>query len=257
MSHPKTIIDFAIIIPTLNEEHFIGRLLDSIITQTVAPAEVIVVDAYSEDKTIEEIKKRLASRRSEQKKLTNLRYFQIPKSTISRQRNLGAKKTRSTHLLFLDADMEFREAGILGKYFQEVIKREPDVAAATTLPDSSHWKDLIYFQVEDLAFKITQYFWPVVTARNLYVRREIFDKVGGFDEDLAVGEDTDLVQRIVKRGGKLIFLKTVKLHTSIRRVAREGRRKYALKMILFGVNIFLRGYKKSKVKYEFGKFKDF
>lgn len=248
MFHTKTIIDFAVIIPTLNEERFIGRLLDSIITQTVAPAEVVVVDAYSEDNTIEEVKKR---------KLTNLRYFQIPKSTISRQRNLGVKKTISPHLLFLDADMEFREADILGKYFQEVIKIKPDVAAATTLPDSSHWKDLIYFQVEDLVFKITQYFWPVVTARNLYVRREIFDKVGGFDEDLAVGEDTDLVQRIVKRGGRLIFLKTVKLHTSIRRVVREGRRNYALKMILFGVNIFLRGRKKSTVEYEFGKFKHY
>lgn len=240
--------DFAIVIPTLNEEHFIGRLLDSISRQSVLPKELIVVDAYSKDNTIEEIKKR-------QKKLPNLRYFQIPKSTISSQRNLGAQKTSSPHLLFLDADMEFREKDILEKYFTEILKRMPDVAAATTLPDSDNWKDKLYFQTEDLAFKLLQYFWPVVTARNLYIRREVFNRVGGFDEGIAVGEDQELVQRIVKKGGELVILKTVKLHTSVRRVAREGRRKYALKMVLFGVNIFLRGHKKSKVKYEFGNFK--
>lgn len=246
MPGAKSIIDLAIIIPTLNEEHFIGRLLDSIIAQTVAPKELVVVDAYSKDKTIEEIKKRLVS----------LRYFQIPKSTISRQRNFGVRKTTSPHLLFLDADMEFRKEDALERYFQEIQKRKPDVAAATTLPDVNYWKNSIYFKAEDLAFKVMQYFWPVITARNLYIARKMFDLAGGFDEEIAVGEDQELVQRIIKMGGKLIFLKTVKLHTSVRRVEQEGRRKYALKMILFGLNILFRGHKKSRVKYEFGKFKD-
>ncbi len=58
MSNSKIIIDLAIIIPTLNEEHFIGRLLDSIISQSVMPKELVIVDAYSKDKTIAEIKKR-------------------------------------------------------------------------------------------------------------------------------------------------------------------------------------------------------
>ncbi len=249
MSGAKTVINFAIIIPTLNEERFIGRLLDSIIGQTVTPKELVVVDAYSKDKTIDEIKKR-------QKVFPNLRYFQIPKSTISCQRNLGAKKTTASHLLFLDADMELREKDVLMRYFQEILAKGPDVAVATTLPDSDYWKDVLYFRIEDLAFKVFQYFWPVVTARNLYIRREVFDKVGRFDEKVPVGEDQELVQRIVRRGGKLIFLKTIKLHTSVRRVAQEGRTNYAIKMVLFGLNIFLRGHKRSRVKYEFGNFKD-
>ena len=54
MSDGKAVVDLAIIIPTLNEEHFIGRLLDSLIKQTVRPKELVVVDAFSKDKTIEE-----------------------------------------------------------------------------------------------------------------------------------------------------------------------------------------------------------
>ncbi len=242
-------LDLSIVVPTLNEEHFIGRLLDSIIRQTVAPKEVVIVDAYSKDKTIQEIKKR-------QTKLTNLCYFQVPKKTIARQRNFGAGKTTSPHLLFLDADMELRGKALLEKYFEEVIKRKPDVAAARTLPDIENWKNSIYFKAEDLAFKFSKSFWPVVTARNLYVTRQMFNQVKGFDEELMVGEDQELVQRIIKYGGKLIFLKTVKLHTSVRRVEEEGRSRYALRMILFGLNILLRGYKKSKVEYEFGHFTD-
>lgn len=249
-NHAKEVIDLAIVIPTLNEEHFIGILLDSIIEQTVVPKEMVIVDAYSKDKTIKEIKKR-------QNKGINLQYFQIQKSTIARQRNFGAAKTSSPRILFLDADMELRGIDTLEKYFKEILQRKPDVATARTLPDVSNWKNAVYFKAEDLAFKVTRYFWPVVTARNLYVTRKIFGAVGGFNQEIMVGEDQELVQRIIKKGGRLIFLKTISLYTSVRRVEQEGRRKYALKMILFGLNILLKGYKKSKVKYEFGKFKHY
>lgn len=244
----QQLIDLGIIIPTLNEDHFIGRLLDSIIGQSVLPKELVVVDAYSKDKTIEEIKKR-------QKKFSGLEYFRIPRHTISRQRNFGVKQTTAPHLLFLDADMELREKNSLERYFNEILQKKPDVAAAENLPDINYWKNLIYFEAENLLVKFLKYFWPVITARNLYVSRDMFNKAGGFDEEIAVGEDQELVQRIIKRGGKLILLKSVKLHTSIRRIIQEGRRKYVLKMILFGLNILLRGHKKSKVEYEFGNFR--
>lgn len=248
MFQHKTIIDIAIIIPTLNEEAFVGRLLDSVIKQSVIPKELVVVDAYSKDKTIEEIKKR-------QFKLPNLRYFKIPKDTVARQRNFGVKKTTSSHLLFLDADMEFREKDALESYFKEVLARRPDVAAASSLPDSTDWKNAVYFKAEDLLFRISKFIWPVITARNLYVKRSMFNKVGGFDEELAVAEDQELVHRIITTGGKLVFLKTVKSYTSTRRVEQEGRRKYVLKMLLYGLNILLHGRKRSKVDYQFGNFK--
>lgn len=243
----KTVINLAIIIPTLNEEHFIGRLLDSIIAQTVKPKELVVVDAYSKDKTIEEIKKRQAK--------TRLRCLQIPKHTIARQRNFGVAKTSSPHLLFLDADMELRGKDTLAKYFREILARKPDVAAAQNLSDSATLKNTVYFKAENLLVKFLKHIWPVITARNLYVKREMFNKVKGFDDSIAVAEDQELVSRIVKAGAKLVLLKTVKLYTSARRVEHEGRRKYVLRMLMFGVSIMLFGHKRSNVRYEFGNFK--
>lgn len=246
-SNARKTVDLAIIVPTLNEEYFIGKLLDSIAKQTVQPREVVVVDAYSKDQTIQEVEKR-------QQQISSLRYLQIPQSTISCQRNFGVKHTTATHLLFLDADMQLLGDDTLERYFKEVLRRKPDVAAAENWPDSKYWKNLVYFRAENLSIKLIKHVWPLATARNLYVERTVFNQVKGFNESIPVGEDHELVQKIVKMGGKLIFLKTVKLYTSTRRVEQEGRRRYALRMIWFGLNILLRGYKKSKVKYEFGNF---
>ena len=247
MPKEKPTINLAVIIPTLNEQLFIGKLLDAIIKQTMQPEEIVVVDAFSKDKTAQEVKIR-------QKYLPQIKFFQIPKKTVARQRNFGVKKTKSPDILFLDADMEFRQKGDLEKYFKEVKTRKPEVAVAKNLPDSNHWKDRVYFEAEDMLFKLSKFFWPVITARNLYITRKIFNMVGGFNENIAVGEDQELVHRILGNGGKLIFLKKVKLHTSARRVIKDGRIRHALKMMLFGINIITRGRDKSKVDYEFGHF---
>lgn len=248
MNENKGKIHLAIIIPTLNEEKYIGKLLDSIINQTKKPTELVVIDASSKDKTIYEIKKR-------QTQFPQLRIFKIPKYTVARQRNFGVKETKSPNILFLDADMELRKRDDLERYIAEIEKKKPDAAVSKNLPDSNKWGDKIYFKLEDLTFKITRFLWPVISARNFYVKREVFYKVGGFDEKIKVGEDQELLHRILKNNGKFIFLKDVALYTSIRRVAKEGRIRYALKMILFGLDILLKGHYKSRVEYEFGNFK--
>jgi len=44
---------FSVIIPSLNEEKYLGRLLDSIQQQHLKPAEIIIADAHSKDRTRE------------------------------------------------------------------------------------------------------------------------------------------------------------------------------------------------------------
>lgn len=244
----KDILDLAIIIPTLNEEDFIGCLLDSLAHQSVLPKEIVVVDVYSADQTVVEVRKR-------QKSFPKLQVFRILQYTIARQRNFGASKTSANNLLFLDADMQLKGQDTLEKYFKEVLDRGCDCAAATNLPDPKYWKDQIFFKAENLLFRSSQFVWPVVTARNLYFKRDIFSRIGGFNETMAVAEDQELVHRLIKNGGAFSILKTVNLHTSTRRVMKEGRTRYAIKMILFGLNIMIRGHKQSRVKYEFGQFK--
>lgn len=245
----KKKIDLAVVIPTLNEEYYIGELLDSITKQTVQPKEIVVVDALSQDRTIDEIKKR-------QRKLPQLKVYQLPKSTISKQRNFGVLKTRATHLLFLDADMTFKDKNTLNLYFQEVLEDKPDLASAFNLPTTEYWKDKAFFTAMNLLFVASRPIWPMTTAMNIYANRKVFKAVGGFDESIRVGEDFELVQRAVKYGHKFTFLKKTKLHTSPRRIEKEGRRKFILKMTVNFFQIILRGYKHIDVEYEFGKFKE-
>lgn len=91
----------SIIIPCLNEEHYIGKLLDSLVVQTFRNFEVIVVDGKSEDKT-----KDVVLRFS--KTLPHLSFVESSKRQVSFQRNLGAKHARYERLLFLDADIQVK-----------------------------------------------------------------------------------------------------------------------------------------------------
>lgn len=240
-------IDLAVIIPTLNEEKYIGILLDSIASQTVLPKEIVVVDAYSKDKTIEEIKKRQIS-------LPQLKFYQIKKDTISKQRNLGVFKTKSDKILFLDADMELKDPQTLEKYLEEIEERKPDLAAAINLPNSQYWKDVVYFKLMDWFFRIIKPIWPLCVGMNLYVKREAFNKAGRFDELIRIGEDMELVQRMVKKRWRFIFLKNPKIYTSARRFKKEGRKKFTFKMFKAFYYVLRYGYQGNKIKYDFGEF---
>lgn len=239
-------IDWAIVIPTLNEEKYIGALLDSIRLQTVQPKEVVVVDAFSDDKTKQEVLKR-------QSGLPQLKFYQIPKSSISKQRNFGAEKTKSTHLLFLDADMVLASTA-LESYDLEVNKKHPDVAAAINRPLSDDWRDKFMFEGMDLSFKALKPIWPMAQGMNMYFSRESFEKNKGFDDEITVGEDHELVQRICKHGGKFVYLQKPKVFTSIRRIKKVGRLRFVFMMTASLIFILFVGYKKNPIKdkYEFG-----
>jgi len=243
----KKTADLAIIIPTLNEEHFIGYLLDSIINQSIQPKEIVVVDAFSKDKTIAEIKKR-------QKYLPQLKVFQIPKFTIARQRNFGVKKTTALHLLFLDADTELRGKDVIKRYLEQVEKRSSDLAIATNKSTTDYWKDRVFFKAMDLTFKISKPIWPMATCINMYVKREVFDKVLGFDDSIAVGEDFEIVHRIVKNGAKFSIISDPKIHTTPRRFEKEGRIKFAVKTTRSFIRVVHKGFRNNTIKYEFGHF---
>ena len=90
---------FSIIIPTLNEEIVLPRLLKDIQHQTFKNFEVTVVDAKSSDKTI----KRASTF---QNKVPNFKIITAPKKGVGFQRNLGAKHSKAKWLLFFDADIK-------------------------------------------------------------------------------------------------------------------------------------------------------
>jgi ribosomal protein L10 len=58
------------------------------------------------------------------------------------------------------------------------------------------------------------------------VRREVFERVGGYDESLTFGEDYDFTQRVTQQGLELQILRETLYVFSLRRVRKEGKLRF-------------------------------
>lgn len=87
-------IDISVVMPTYNCASFIGEAIDSVLNQTLAPFEVLVVDDGSTDNTAS-VLERFGSRISS---------FRQQNQGVSAARNLAIDKARGDWLMFLDAD---------------------------------------------------------------------------------------------------------------------------------------------------------
>jgi len=84
----------SVVIPTCNRAHTLARALDSVLAQTLPPAEIIVVDDGSQDATGELLRQRYPQ-------VTVLRQVN---SGVSRARNRGVAAARFDWVAFLDSD---------------------------------------------------------------------------------------------------------------------------------------------------------
>ena len=106
---------FSIIIPTLNEEKFIPKLLLDLSYQKDKNFEIIIVDGNSSDKTKEVVLKF--------KTQLPINFFTVDKRNVSYQRNLGTKKASGRYLIFLDADSGVR-SNFIKKTFLIINKKK-------------------------------------------------------------------------------------------------------------------------------------
>ena len=95
---------------------------------------------------------------------------------------------------------------------------------------------------------------PIIT---IFVKKDIFDKVNGFDEHIILAEDHDMGRKAAKLG-KYGILKGEKVLTSKRRFKKDGWIKTYITYIYTEFHMVLKGpLKKSKlVKYEFNHYSE-
>ena len=176
------------VIPVLNGERDIGRCLDAIDRlPTGTPAEVIVLDNGSTDRTLEVVEARGRT------------CVAMPGVHVAALRNRGVALATGSIMAFVDADVEVgREwlAAMLAAF------DEPGVVAAGCFPEipaPSTWVqrawDAHQRRPGDARRRVA---W--LPSMNLAVRRADFLAVGGFDERLETAEDVDLCYRLGARG---------------------------------------------------------
>lgn len=233
----------SIIIPTLNEEKYIGKLLTSLSDQTFKNFEVILVDSESEDKTVSIAKSYKLS----------LTVVTEKRKGVGLARNTGAKHAKSNTLLFLDADI------ILPRYFlkdclNEFEQRFLEVATATSIPISRELRIHLYFYIQNWTIIAGQYFSPLALGYCIFCTKRIHERINGFDENVILGEDTDYAER-AGRWGKFRILRSGKVRVSTRRFDKEGWYKVGLKYFGAGAyRIFKGNVESDTFKYHFGKY---
>ena len=181
--------EFSIIIPTYNRLEFLKKAVSSVVAQTHSDYEVIVVDDGSTDGTMEYLGSLGAC----------VKVLSQANRGPGSARNLGVQHAIGTYIAFLDSDDSWYPWTLAT--FHEAIRNfhEPSVISAATLefqgkvPDvkqdrfaAKHFVD--YFKTaKDPAY---------VGSGAMVVKRSIFDRAGGFDETMSVGEDLDFYFRI-------------------------------------------------------------
>ena len=179
---------FSIIIPAKNEEANIGRCLDSIaeLDYDNNLFEVLVIDNGSTDRTLQILNNRQATVHVQ------------PTLTISGLRNYGAANSQGEILAFIDADCTVARSWLTeaARYLNAA-----DIVcfgSPPAVPDKATWVQKAWFRVRRKTPPVGETAW--LESMNMFVRAEIFKKIGGFDESLVTCEDYDLSLRLSKVG---------------------------------------------------------
>lgn len=236
---------FSLIIPTLNEERFLPKLLIALSKQKKSNFEVIIVDGKSEDKT-----RQIAQ---EHKRQIPIMFFEVEKRNVSHQRNVGAQKAKGTYLIFLDADL-----GVSPSFSQKleaiITKKKGLIFLPTMVPDEKNPETRTIFQVSNKIVEASQTIGrPIPSPGALIIEKNIFLTIGGYDEKISLAEDHEILKRAQTWGVRAKFLQTIKVQFSLRRAKKEGRFTTLYKYALSTSHILFTGKLKDKIfEYEMG-----
>lgn len=207
----------SIVIPTYNEAKFLPILLESIKKQTFKDYEIIVADAKSTDKTRE-----IAG---------SFGCKVVDGGSPSVGRNRGAGAATGDTLLFLDADVVMSRRDFLKTTVWEFKKKNFAIATCFIVPLSDKKIDRYFHKFYNKYTKILRPILPHAPGFCIFVKREIHEKINGFDEKIKLAEDHDYATRASKHG-KFGILKSAPLSVSVRRFERDGRFTIACKYFL-------------------------
>ena len=200
----------SVIIPCRNEEKYIGKCLASILNQDYPKdkVEILVVDGMSEDKTREIVK-------NYSEKYSFIKLLDNPRKFTNFAFNTGIKEAKGEIIMIMGAHAGYEKDYILKclKYLQEynadnvggVMKTLPAkdtiIAKAIAIVLSHPFgAGGSYFRIGVKTPK-----WVDTVFGGCY-RREIFDRVGLFNENLAKTQDMEFNIRLKRAGGKILLV---------------------------------------------------
>lgn len=199
----------SVVLPVKNGASTLAEQLDALYGQDLAePWELIVVDNASTDGTAEVID-RWKDR------------FEMFRCLISHEaggagviRNEGTKDARAPLIAYCDADDVVSRAwlrGIVGALAHNDLATGPRDLVKLNPPNVHRWR-------RPTSEEIPRWkgYLPELSSSNLGVRRDAFDRVGGFDGFIRMGQDNDFGWRVQLSGGTIGFSPEAIVHYRMR-----------------------------------------
>lgn len=193
----------SIIIPILNEQDFIGILLQHLQNNSSADhiKEIIVIDGGSTDNSEQIVKK-----------FPSVKFLKSEKGR-AKQMNFGANHSSGNILYFLHSDSFPPEH--FDQYILKEIENGNKAGCFRIQFDSDHW----WLR---LSSWLTQFRWRACRGgdQSQFITKELFDEIGGFDENYIIYEDNILINELFARKQFVVINK--KLQTSARLYRKHG-----------------------------------
>jgi glycosyltransferase involved in cell wall biosynthesis len=187
-SYTKPAFEFSVIVPTYNRLNLLTKAIESIRNQTYDGYEIIVVDDGSTDGTPDY----LATAGNE------VKWLRQENKGPAAARNLGAAKATGAYLAFLDSD-DVWLPWVLATLHEVILQhKEPSLICVRTMEFEGSMPDIPrneFMTESSRDFLETACSPSFVGSGALVVKRSVFERIGGFDERITVGEDLDFFLR--------------------------------------------------------------
>ncbi len=184
----------SVIIPSYNRASLIGRALDSVIAQelpeSISEMEIIVVDDGSTDETVTALAGYMFK----------IQYIKQVNRGVSAARNAGLDLASGDWVALLDSDDEW----LPGKLIKQFALLEQEKLKVCHTEEIWIRKGVRVNQMQKhkkSGGRIFAASLPLcaMSPSSIIIHREVFDDVGGFDEELPACEDYDLWLKITAR----------------------------------------------------------
>ena len=194
----------SVVIPLYNKQESIVATLQSVLAQTYQNFEIVVVDDGSTDNSAQVVEELIETHPSLQGR-DGVRLVKKPNGGVCSARNRGIQEAKYDYIALLDGDdlwdehyleeqvrliQDFPEAMMWGINFAEMSNGKLIRTLPTGLPKEYRGYVENYFQIPG---RISDLF----CSSSVVIKKEVFDRVGYFDERIKYAEDSDMWFRII------------------------------------------------------------
>ncbi|MBI2846620.1 MAG: glycosyltransferase [Chloroflexi bacterium] len=216
----------SVIIPVLNEADKIERCLEAVLSQSLKPTDVILVDGHSTDGTVERAKR------------FPVRVFYQEYGAAGAARQIGLENAQGEYLAFTDGDCIPSKdwlRSLLGGFSEGIM----GVGGGILNVGKGLWTESINLtqgtflggasSIQSRIFKERRFVKSISGCNSLY-RRDVLVEAGGFNVNLSGADETELNSRLLKKGKLLYVPEALVAHDHGR-----GLKEFAKQMYRYGI----------------------